>query len=245
MGLTFTIQAFFSFTNNRATSRYVCRSFQMDRPTIGLLKKTNVFKDQRTSLVNVRPSSRSQETRRCWKKWTVLAEPCTTLQTSMHLEGRKIDSKFLSRHRKFSWTTSIASKVPKSNVVRRLERFHMPYQCDSPLLIYINKIPRVSVCLSVCYSTKNFLTTECRIVKFCMQVHVNTGLTLSQVITLNFPALDVEIHFIHSFIHSFKLLQHNTATCVRMPCGRLTTVLSLSAHGIGSRDWRCCLSMAV
>ena len=30
-----------------------------------------------------------------------------------------------------------------------------------------------------------------------------------------------------------------------MPCGRLTPVLSPSAHGIGSRDSRCCLSMAV
>ena len=43
------------------------------------------------------------------------------------------------------------------------------------ITIYINKIARVSVCLSVCYSAKNFLTTWCRIVKFCMQVHVNTG----------------------------------------------------------------------
>ena len=41
--------------------------------------------------------------------------------------------------------------------------------------IYINKI----ACLSVCYSAKNFLTAECTIVKFCMQVHVNTGRTLS------------------------------------------------------------------
>ena len=58
--------------------------------------------------------------------------------------------------------------------------------------IYINKIARVSVC----YSAKDFLSTGCRIVKFCVEVHVNTGRTLSYVITLNFAALDLEIHFI-------------------------------------------------
>ena len=47
------------------------------------------------------------------------------------------------------------------------------------MIIYMNKIARVSVCLSVCYSAKNFLTTGCRIVKFCMQVPVNTGRTFS------------------------------------------------------------------
>ena len=49
----------------------------------------------------------------------------------------------------------------------------------------------------------------------------------------------------YSFLHSFTLFQHNIAPGVRMPCGRLTPVISLSAHGSASRGWRCCVSMVV
>ena len=43
-------------------------------------------------------------------------------------------------------------------------------------IIYINKIPRLSVCVLL---REKLFTTECRIVKFCMQVHVNTARTFS------------------------------------------------------------------